>query len=219
MNSQHGASDGASSSVIRAADRGIVDSPNILGRFHLKHIRNGEVLHDEICYNTITTEGLTHLFTVGLLAGKKHPDAAVTETLETAWYMGLIENDNNGNAMSFSPTLTHASLQTAGSQEFTNYTGNRQDWTGVAAIHSGGRGVTNAATTAIAGATGVQQVTFAISNGVQASVGGIFIASTDAKESVASTERLFAIAPTSTANISVTNNDQILVSYTATIGS
>lgn len=218
MNSQHGASDGASSSVIRAADRGIVDSPNILGRFHLKHIRNGEVLHDEICYNTITNEGLTHLFTVGLLNGKKHPgQTSATEALETAWYMGLISNDNGGAAMTFAATLTHNSLATAGSIEFTEYAGVRKDWTGVAAIHSGGRGVTNAAGSAIAGASGVNQVTFTI-DGNGGDVGGIFIASTDA-QGASTTERLFAIAPTSTPNIAVTPNDQILVSYTATIGS
>ncbi len=59
------------------------------GRFHIEHIRNGEVIHREDITNGITVEGKNFLLNVGF-----HGGAGPAKI--TVWYIGLIDNSGFG---------------------------------------------------------------------------------------------------------------------------
>lgn len=102
---------------------------NMRGRFHVEHIRDGEVLEQFALPNGIVDVGLNSILNVYFVAG----------TQITVWYLGLIDNAGF-SALSNADTMSSH----AGWTESTAYSNaNRPTWTVGAAAS---RAVTNAAT-------------------------------------------------------------------------
>jgi hypothetical protein len=98
------------------------------GVYTLEHVRDGEEIGFYVAKNDVTTLGLSHIL-----------DVQFHGTTQVAtWYLGLIDSAGF-TALADGDTLASH----GGWSEFTNYTGNRQEWTEGAAVSGV---MTNAAT-------------------------------------------------------------------------
>ena len=100
------------------------------GVYTLQHIRNGEVIDEEVLKNLVVNEGLNDMLAVYLQGG----------TQKTTWYLGVFE----GN---YTPVATDtASTIAASSTESSAYSGGvRPTWTPAA---PSGQSITNSASRA-----------------------------------------------------------------------
>ncbi len=169
----------------------------IKGKFHIEHLRAGEVIGDYDVPNTITTEG--KLF---LLDTMFHGTAAIT-----TWYVGLVDNTGY-SAFATGDTYDNINQPGNGWDEFTTYTVSanatiRATWDEGAAY---GAGNITSSTTAVFDIT---------ANGT---VKGIFVcggANAQTKsDDTATGNKLWSAAPFSSGNVTVLNADQLKVTYT-----
>lgn len=169
------------------------------GRFHVQHVRNGEVIAEYDFPNGIVNEGKNRL--LGVMFN--------SATQLTAWYLGLIDAVNGFISLAAGDTYDDINQAGNGWDEFTSYTdpGNGSDattrpqWTpGSPSAQS----ITNPST-----------VNFDITGA--GTVHGIFVcagAGSQAKGDHSPTGVLWATAPFSGGNVAVTNGDQLKVTYT-----
>ena len=127
------------------------------GRFHIEHIRNGEVIEREDVTNLVVNEGLDHVLNTVFHAG----------TQVAAWYLGLFEANYTPVA-----TVTAATIAAA-STECTSYTEpSRQEYKeGAASAQS----ITNSAdkATFTMNATKTIYGAFLVSNATKGATSGV----------------------------------------------
>ncbi|GMU26129.1 MAG: hypothetical protein AMXMBFR16_10340 [Candidatus Uhrbacteria bacterium] len=98
--------------------RGQLDKLPLIGTYKVELVRDGEVVHSEEGFNTITIEGKNKML-----------DVAFHNTTQIAtWYIGLVDNSGAG---AFAEAHTYAGIGgTNGWNEFVSYTeGTRGEWT------------------------------------------------------------------------------------------
>lgn len=108
---------------------------NMYGEYTVEHIRNGEVLSTQTKKNLIVDLGKDLILEV-MFGG---------DTQINPWYIGLI-NNSPLPVLDASDTL----VSHPGWVEFTDYTGNRQEWIDAAAS-GGSKGTTSSSTFSILG--------------------------------------------------------------------
>jgi len=154
------------------------------GKFHVQHIRKGEVIHEFDVDNGITDVGLNKILDDMF-------DGGASASPSGTWYVGLID-DAAFSALANADTMASH----AGWAELTDYSeANRVTW-GVGAASS--RSVTNATT-----------VDFSINATVD--VNGIFVVDNNTKGGTTGT--LWATASFSSP-VSATSGDTLKVTYT-----
>jgi hypothetical protein len=151
---------------------------DLKGKFKVEHVRNGKVLHVEEGNNAIVNEGLDKILNVMF-----HDTSPIG-----TWYIGLVD-DSGWTAFAAADTLAVHS----GWTEYTDYTGNRQEWTEDAASS---QAITNTTV-----------VTFAMN--ATGDVKGIFVCSA----ATGSSGTLWSTAAF-TASQGVVDGDEIKVTYT-----
>jgi len=156
----------------------------VVGHYLVKHIRNGEVIYEENGTNLITDEGKNFILDT-MFHGT---------TASGTWYFGLIDNSGYTGVVA---TDTHASH--AGWTESTAYSETtRVEW------------LENAASSGSIG-TSATKPSFSIN--ATASIRGVFLADTNVKGSVSSSNKIWAEILFSSV-LSVLSGDTIEFTYT-----
>jgi len=152
------------------------------GEFKLEHFRNGKKIGECIAHNDVVNEGLDKILDIMF-----HGTTPISP-----WHVGLIDNDGFTSLSNSDTLASHA-----GWTEYTDYDGNRKEWTEDAASS---QSITNTTV-----------VTFDIDTDSQ-TIYGIFLCSVAS----GTTGTLWATAPLSGGTLAVNDGDQVKLTYTVT---
>jgi len=129
------------------------------GRFHIEHIRGGEVIDREDVTNIVTNEGLDHILNTVFHSGSQ----------VGTWFLGLFEANYTPIATVTAATITAASTESTAYDEAT-----RQEYVEAAAS---AQSITNSANKATftMNATKTIYGAFLVSNSAKSSTAGILL--------------------------------------------